>query len=78
MNEADIRASFRKRMLVDVAEHNKSVLREMRRRRENEEASWVCGFQEKLDAAWASLKDRERRDAARGYHVGPDDPDWHR
>ena len=80
MNEAEIRASFRERLNlgVDPAEHNKSVLREMRRNRDREEASWLGSFQERLDAAWETFKERERRNEARGYHVGPGDPDWHR
>ena len=78
MNEAEIRANFRERMRpkVDPAEHNKTVLREMQQRRVNEEASWRWSFQEKLDAAWEELKERERRQDAMGYHVGPGDPDW--
>ena len=78
MNEEEIRASFRERMRreIDPAEHNKSVLREMRQRRMNEEASWRWSFQEKLDEAWEELRERERLDASRGYHVGHGDPDW--
>ena len=81
MNEKEIRASFRERMnnwngVIDPREHNKSVLREMRRNRDREEASWQGSFQERLDAAWQALRERERRDESRGYHVGPGDPDW--
>ena len=67
--------------MVTAAEHNKALLKELKRERDHAEALWRWKFgrhQEATDRAWDAMQEKLRRMEARSFHRGPSDDDYHR